>query len=249
MKKILTLFALAVFGLASCDTGDGYTEYSLVSYSTFEFGTSVLTDSLLLTSSYFSEAASSSFLIYMSERVEEGDELTGGFALSSKRDSSLVLKPDNSYPQYTMFATSAGWESETCAVFYQNESESAMPEHDAAFTYGYYGTCTPSSCLVNNTQLMVYNILSEDSGYTFETGDYLKLTITGTYGTTTTGSVSVYLADYTTLVPTLVTEWTSVNLSALGTVEYIDFTLESTKSGMPLTFCLDNLVSSIYINY
>jgi hypothetical protein len=82
----------------------------------------------------------------------------------------------------------------------------------------------------------------------FSTGDWFKLTITGIDNTgTVKGTKEFYLADFRT--PNsggVVTEWTKVDLTTLGAVQKLQFTLSSTDNGgwgmnTPAYFCLDDI--------
>jgi hypothetical protein len=78
--------------------------------------------------------------------------------------------------------------------------------------------------------------------------DWFKLTIIGKDAAgSETGSVDFYLADYRTDTKYIVDTWQLVDLSSLGTVKTLEFTLSSTDNdsqyGMntPAYFALDNL--------
>ena len=80
--------------------------------------------------------------------------------------------------------------------------------------------------------------------------DYLKLIIHGISSQgDTTGVVEFYLADFrfdNSLMDYIIDEWTSVDLSALGEVEEIHFSMESTDVGpwgmnTPAYFCVDDV--------
>jgi hypothetical protein len=83
--------------------------------------------------------------------------------------------------------------------------------------------------------------------------DFFRLLITGYDGDNDSiGTVTFYLADYRfadSLQDYIVDTWETVDLSPLGTVRYLDFTLESSDNGSfgmntPAYFALDNLVYS-----
>ncbi|MCD8207999.1 MAG: DUF4465 domain-containing protein [Bacteroidales bacterium] len=255
MKKVLFLAFLSVCAIA-CKL-DGYTEQTMTSISDFEYDIAMFTDSLYLTS--FTYGGTYSYSLYFdSARESTGKEMTGGTGLTMKRDSSIVLKENNPYPQYTMFAKTAGSESKTCAVYYQNDDPNLMPDHDIVFFNADAGTCTPSYFAINNTQQTVYDVLSEESPMKYEPGDYLKLTITGwlkneyTGAMETTGTITYYLADWRGMKDepdSVLTKWRTVSLTKLGDIQYIDFDLESNKDNLVKTFCYDNLISSIYLKY
>ena len=79
--------------------------------------------------------------------------------------------------------------------------------------------------------------------------DFLKLTATGKNGNVETGSVDFYLADYRSDYSCddyIVTDWSWMDLSSLGEVSSIEFSLSSSDNGdyginTPTYFCLDGL--------
>jgi hypothetical protein len=83
--------------------------------------------------------------------------------------------------------------------------------------------------------------------------DFFRLLITGYDGEDDSiGTVTFYLADYRfadSLQDYIIDTWETVDLSSLGAVRYLDFTLESSDNGAfgmntPAYFALDNLVYS-----
>jgi hypothetical protein len=81
--------------------------------------------------------------------------------------------------------------------------------------------------------------------------DFFRLVITGyDFNNDSIGSVTFYLADYRFADSTqdyIVDSWETVDLSSLGAVRYLDFTLESSDTNAlgiltPGYFALDNLV-------
>ena len=99
---------------------------------------------------------------------------------------------------------------------------------------------------VNNNAYAVYAIRN---GYTparkFKEDDYFLLTFQGYFGKAKMGTVEFYLADYRNGKSLVVTNWTYVDLTALGVVDRITCTLTSTDNGdygmnTPGYFCLDN---------
>jgi hypothetical protein len=113
-------------------------------------------------------------------------------------------------------------------------------------TYGATGV------YVNNSPWAYYNCKEGDAyARKFAQGDYFKLIAKGyaADGTTVTGSAEYYLADYRSVDSTqwrLNTQWEWFDLTQLGTVSYIQFTMESSDSGeygmnTAGYFCLDKL--------
>lgn len=111
---------------------------------------------------------------------------------------------------------------------------------------------TISGCYLTNN---AYAYLSMKNGenYTkkFEQGDWFKLTITGLNANgETTGTVDFYLADLRSENESehyILNEWKWCDLSSLGEVKRLEFTMSSTDNdpqwGMntPAYFCMDNL--------
>jgi hypothetical protein len=105
---------------------------------------------------------------------------------------------------------------------------------------------------VNNAPWSYYSIKNGDSfARKFEQGDYFKLIAKGFAedGITETGSTEFYLADYRSVNPTqwkLHETWQWMDLSALGEVSYIQFTMDSSDRGdwginTSTLFCMDKL--------
>ncbi len=81
--------------------------------------------------------------------------------------------------------------------------------------------------------------------------DWFKLTITGTTSVGAENTVEFYLADYRSEDPAgdyIIETWQWVDLTPLGKVNSLNFTLSSTDNGMwgmntPAYFCMDNLIT------
>jgi hypothetical protein len=72
--------------------------------------------------------------------------------------------------------------------------------------------------------------------------DTMILTLTGKLGGVTTGSTSLYLADYRGTTDSILSTWSHVDFTPLGTVDEIVFSMPSTNPGTPTYFAMDNLV-------
>lgn len=110
----------------------------------------------------------------------------------------------------------------------------------------------PVGMYVTNAPWPYYNILNgDDFTRKFKQGDYFKVIATGysADSITTTGTSEFYLADYRSLNPAqwkLHDNWQWMDLSSLGEVSFIRFTMESTDVsdwGINTTtmFCMDKL--------
>ena len=105
---------------------------------------------------------------------------------------------------------------------------------------------------INNSPWPYYSIKNGDSfARQFVQGDYFKIIAKGfaADGTTVTGTSEFYLADYRSVNPIqwkLNKNWEWMDLTALGEVSYIQFTMESTDTGdygmnTASLFCMDKL--------
>ncbi len=247
-RTILALVASATL-IASCDLS-GSTEMSLYSYSQFEFDSSYFVDSLFLSQTFLG-GSNSGTISFHNSPADGVSEMTGGLGLTRKHNRSLETLSDR--PEYTMYAAAAGSSSNVAAVFYQNPDDSLMPEHDVYFYRADDGTCSPKSIEIANTQQTVYSVLKDTLGFLFTPGDYLKLTIKGLDASeAVTGTKEYYLADYRgggEKIDSVLTDWQTLSLTGLGNIVYIDFELESNVEDFPMTFCIDNFVSYIYLCY
>ncbi|MDZ8119337.1 DUF4465 domain-containing protein [Pontiella agarivorans] len=99
----------------------------------------------------------------------------------------------------------------------------------------------------NNTAYAADSLLNGDSfarAFNLASNDVFSLTVVGydSLGAEIDQTVSVNLADYTGVSGQVVSDWTWVDLSALGTdVKALRFDLSSTDSGTPTYFAMDNL--------
>lgn len=103
----------------------------------------------------------------------------------------------------------------------------------------------PAGVYVSNHPWAYYHCLNGDYGSTpFEEGDYFELTAVGVSADRTETSVSMKLAEFVNGEFHAVTDWTYFDLSSLGEVESVYFTMTSTKFNAygvatPLYFCMD----------
>jgi hypothetical protein len=97
-----------------------------------------------------------------------------------------------------------------------------------------------------NSSYLVNSVENGDSyAKKFETGDYLKVTVTADNGK----SVDFYPADYRTGV-TVVKDWKWLDLSSLGRVKVLTFTFDGTDKGgwglnTPSYVCIDDLTYEV----
>lgn len=111
------------------------------------------------------------------------------------------------------------------------------------------GLFAPQSVSITNFAYMPV-VLTQGDAYSrkFENGDYCVLHIYGvSVANDMRGPVDVYLADFRDGKTEILKEWKTVDLSSLGTVKQVAFSIESTDVGTwgintPTYFCLDNFV-------
>ena len=118
-----------------------------------------------------------------------------------------------------------------------------------SFTMTEDGTCTPVSCLVNNTRLVAGKIAEYNASHP-ETPIEMTLIATGYAGGKETGSADILLAGRVEQKDSIVSTWTAFDLQKLGNVEYIDFNIDFSdkeQNVIPEYFCLDRLVSKVHI--
>ena len=118
-----------------------------------------------------------------------------------------------------------------------------MPDQNEIFTHSYYGTFSLSSCMVNNTALVAQKVKEH-----FTLGDKLLLKATGYSGGTKTGEAEFVLADFNSQKDSIVSSWTSFDLSKLGAIEHVNFEVISPKAEVPGYFCMDELVANIALS-
>lgn len=80
-------------------------------------------------------------------------------------------------------------------------------------------------------------------------GDYLTVTVTGYLNKAAVKSVNVDLVRNDSMKRTVITKWTEVDLSSLGFVDALKFTVETNRADFPRSLCIDNLTASVHIEY
>ena len=158
----------------------------------------------------------------------------GGFAYSNMKDTTAT----GFTAQYNAIPGSGQSNSDTYAIGYCNTLADGQPmitfEAPEAMTGAYF----------SNTNYAYYSMLNGDQfAKKFEAGDWFKLTITGKdEAGVETGNVDFLLADGTEIIDV----WTWVDLSILGKIKSISFSLSSSDTGAfgmntPSYFALDSI--------
>lgn len=242
MKKILFLF-IAAFCAASCfDDGSGMGQkYSLA--ATFQYsGVSFRSDSTFVN---HKDTIGFGFdVLNFYHNLDEGLVRTeGGFTLSCAEmpKSGVTEGLVNTFRAMVPTGMEKG---NIYTVFRQNPDESKMPEHDVEFSYPEYGACKMVGCYVTNTVEVVEYVKKN-----FALGDRLSLKATGYLNGQKTGEAEFVLADFSAQKDSIVTKWSVFDLGKLGSVEHVDFELNSSNANVPTYFCMDSMVAEIALEY
>ena len=107
-----------------------------------------------------------------------------------------------------------------------------------------YGTCGILGFYVNNTAEVVDSVKAN-----FVDGDRLTLKAVGYLNGAKTGEAQINLAEYTTQKDSIIVNWTPFDLYKLGQVQYVEFEMISTKENVPTSFCMDDMLASIVLEY
>ena len=247
MKKILVLFAAAIFA-ASCMGIGGYeTEYPVVvsfDYTESDFlESSARPDSLLYDTEYKAGFVWDR-LAFMHKIDEYTMAPTGGFLVSFLK-VPVNCEVQGSYDQYRANATNKRSSFHKYGVFYQGME---MPQYHLLFT-GESNSTTVSTCTMSH--MYVTNSVATERAVrgSFEDGDKMVLKATGYKGGEVTGSAQISLAEYTEKKDSVVTEWTKFDLSALGSVDNVKFEIQFlTNKYIPSTVCVDDITARIAIS-
>ena len=129
------------------------------------------------------------------------------------------------------------------------EQTDNMPEHEMGFNFvqsaSATGVCIMSECLVNNTVATAQAIEKN-----FELGDRMTLKATGYLNGTKTDSAEIMLAERVSGRDSIVSKWTTFDLSKLGSVDKVDFELNIPEGkDIPATVCIDDVIASVSVQY
>jgi len=162
-----------------------------------------------------------------------------GFAYSNKNDTATA-DYTNEFSVYTTSANTNGifavcyisdYENDTAPTITFDEPVALKKVDLALNTYAY--------------KSMKYG---DEVSKKFTAGDWYKITISGyAQDGTQTAELDVYLADFRNGKSVLVSGWTSVDLSPLGSVSKLTFAASSSDVGeyginTPTYFCMDNIM-------
>lgn len=168
----------------------------------------------------------------------------------SKNCDMTVAGVSNQYSVYCKDpSTSLGGRngSEKFAIVYCAETIMG-PDYTSAIAFPAATEKTVDHLYVTNSTYAVLSMLNGDSfAKKFAGGDWFKLTVTGyNKGGGKIGTVDFYLADYRDGKSDIIQQWTKLDLTSLGAVNKLTFTLSSSDTGTygmntPAYFCMDDI--------
>lgn len=236
----MAFMAVSCFDLDS-RSEQTYTLLASFEYNGLDYVTEFGADSLLFDSKEGLGLGFQDLAFYHKLNAEKTDVL-GGFIASYLSSAKAEEGGNNASRAYDVLAKKNA--KNTYLVYRTAPEPSNMPEHDVEFLSKKYGTCTMAGCYVTNTVEVADSLAAN-----FEKGDRLTLKAVGYLDGKKTDSAEIALADFSAQKDSIVSTWTVFDLKKLGAVEYIEFTLTSTKPDVPLNFCLDNMVASVSLSY
>lgn len=232
-----------MISVVSC-LGDDYFSDSYPIFVTFEYEDSLFDKDSLY---YDSKGNQLSFvwdgLAFYHKVDKETPEFKGGFLLSRLNIPASGQTEELANNRFRVNDKSG---PNKFAVFCQTGD---MPEKDMEFYYSVPGatsTCTMHSVLVNNTVEVAEAVREK-----LEPGQRLLLKATGYKKDqdTPTGETEIRLADISSDKDSIISSWTSFDLSKLGDIDLVKFSIETEPEGLdiPKAVCLDYLVANITI--
>lgn len=244
ISRIIAVVLTAIATVSCFETGNNRSSYPLE--VSFEYPGALKADSL-----YFDTNGGLGFawgaggwqdLGFYHKLTEDKKQFLGGFMLSGLKAAGAGGDP---YYDSFRVATGVGLNgTSTYAVFHDNPDKSMMPEKHVTFLQSQYGTCTMAGVYVNNTIEVVKAVREH-----FTLGDRLTLKAVGYLNNAKTGEAQFVLADYSAQKNSLVVKWTPFDLDKLGSVDQVQFSLESTKQEVPAYVCMDSMVAYIAVEY
>lgn len=176
--------------------------------------------------------------------ISDDGNFQGGFLMSylHKPKTGTDELPNNKYRVNCAASEKA---VNTYLVFEQNPDDTKMPAQDFSFGYASIGTCTMTSCLVNNTVAF-----AQAADELLEEGDKVVLRAIGLKEKVETGRAEITLAERTSAVDSVMYNWTKFDLSNLKAVDMINFELVIPEGkAIPATVCMDDLMAQISLSY
>jgi hypothetical protein len=191
--------------------------------------------------------------VYFVNYYDTSWDVWSGFAYSNKTDTVTA--------GYTnQYSTAAGQGAEGSQIFALAYVSPYSPNYIKLTGYE-GGSIIEGFYITNNTY--AYISMRDGDAYSKKFGgddgndpDWFKLTVNGYYNGNETGTAEFYLADYRFAdndSDYIVKDWRWFDLTSLGTVDSVTFSLSSSDTGeygmnTPAYFCMDNLTLSENFN-
>lgn len=236
MKKIITALAIITCQLADAQTTGTLENFNIASGAYWNGSTQPLGTTFTSGNAVFENYYDTAF----------GGYWASGWAYSAVNDST-TSGYGNLYAAKALTGFSG---SATYAVGQQNAKVMLTGNAVGGVVYGCYVT---NGTYAANSMRDGDMFAKKFGGVSGNDPDFFKLTIRGWFGgQVITDSVEFYLADYrfsNNAQDYIVMDWQWVDLSALGNVDSLQFTLSSSDVGSfgintPLFFCLDNIITA-----
>lgn len=248
MKRLLFIItSIILFSSCGFDDGSGTTtQYTLT--ATFQYkGVAFRPDSTFVNTST-PKGFGYDALNFFHKLDADNIWFDGGFIMSCAEmpASGVTEGLMNTYRANLNKAVNKNQKGNIYTVFYQNPDNALMPEHDVEFAYDMDNgsTCNIIGCFITNT-VEVADYIKEN----FTVGDKMTIKATGYLDGAKTGEAEFVLAEYSAQKDSIVSRWTMFDLEKLGSVEYVDFEVSSTKPDTPTYFCMDSMGAEIKLIY
>ena len=229
--KFIIAMGILAFGLASCKSTDDV-QTTVVDFETVTLNSDNIWNGSDLSGKFISGIST------FNNSYNASWESWSGFACSSKNDTISAGYTN----QYSVIAGSGALSSKKYAVAYDSAAISIPKTTDYYAIKSLYITNGTWTYLgLKNGNYGVGGI-----GKKFVTNDWFKVTLKGYKSNVLTSSVDIYLADFRNGKSIILKNWQKVDVSALGAVDLVTFTFDSTdKSGgwlnTPAYACIDNI--------
>lgn len=246
-RKILLFIIAAIVAVSCLDNGSMTTSGTLLAHmesmGQYNYATLFGEDSL-----YFDNKEAKLGIrwdcVYFYHSIGADGGFQGGFLMSylDKPAAGVEDLPNNKYrvncaaPENTY---------NTYLVYEQNPDVTKMPTQDFSFGYASLGTCTMTSCLVNNTVALAQSAVEQ-----LGLGEKIVLKATGYKDEAVTGTAEIVLVEKLSPKDSVMAHWTQFKLDNLKAVDKIDFQLVIPEGkDIPATVCIDDLMAQISISY
>lgn len=245
MRRIVFILSIALMAVSCFDMGSkseqSYTLVASFEYTGMNYVEKFGADSLFFDTTNGGLGIGFHNLAFYHKLNAGKTDVLGGFLASYLCPERAEEGGDNANRAYVMDPKKG---SNTYLVYRFNPVASDMPEHDVEFMDKKYGTCGMVGCFVTNTVEVADSVAAN-----FELGDRLTLYAAGYLNGQQTAQAELLLADFSAQKDSIVSTWTPFDLNKLGSVEYIEFSMVSSKPDVPLNFCLDDMVAAINLSY